>query len=129
VFDGKAQFLCLAIAPARFFLRELHSVVSKRQGWGGRVRMTHQLRRDLEWRRTVPDHHKGRSIYKPIETTYFHADSSGYGWGAVLHDNHAYQARGFWYDDNRHQHLTWKDLRAVRLVIESFLPQLRGRNV
>jgi hypothetical protein len=104
-FAGKAQFLYLAIAPARFFLRELNCVMAIRQGWGGRVRMTHQLKRDLEWWRTVPDQHNGRSIYKPIETAYLHADSSGYGWGAVVNDNHAYQARGFWYDDDRHQHI------------------------
>jgi hypothetical protein len=91
--------------------------------------MTHQLKRDLEWWRTVPDQHNGRSIYKPIETAYLHADSSAYGWGAVLNDNHAYQARGFWYNDDCHQHITWNELRAVRLAIESFLPQLRGRNV
>jgi hypothetical protein len=54
-FAGKAQFFYFAIAPARFFLRELHSVLSTRQGWGGRVRMTHQLKRDLEWWRTVPN--------------------------------------------------------------------------
>jgi hypothetical protein len=73
--------------------------------------------------------HNGRSIYKPIETAYLHADSSGYGWGAVLNDNLAYQARGFWYDDDRRQHITQKELQAVRLAIESFLPQLRGRKV
>jgi hypothetical protein len=63
--------------------------------------MTHQLKRDLEWWRTVPNQHNGRSIYKPIETVYLHADSNGYGWGAVLNDNRAYQARGLWYDDDR----------------------------
>jgi hypothetical protein len=36
--EGKAQFLYLAIAPARFFLRELHNVLATRSGWGGRVR-------------------------------------------------------------------------------------------
>jgi hypothetical protein len=60
---------------------------------------------------------------------YLHADSSGYGWGAVLNDNHAYQARGFRFDNDRRQHITWKELRAARLAIEAFLPQLRGRNV
>jgi hypothetical protein len=58
--------------------------------------MTYLLKRDLEWWRTVPNqHYNGRSIYKPIETAYLHADSSGYGWGAVLNDNPIYQARGF----------------------------------
>jgi hypothetical protein len=77
----------------------------------------------------VPDQHNGRSIYKRIETAYLHADSSGYGWGAVLNDNPNFHARGFWYDDDRQQHITWNELRAVRLAIESFLPQLRERNV
>jgi hypothetical protein len=71
-FAVKAQFLYLAIAPARFFLRELHSVVGTRYEWGGRVRMTHQLKRDLEWWQTMPDLHNIRSIYKPIETVYLH---------------------------------------------------------
>jgi hypothetical protein len=53
-FAGKAQFLYLAIAPARFFLREMHNVLATRTGLGVRVRLTHQLRRDLEWWRTVP---------------------------------------------------------------------------
>jgi hypothetical protein len=57
--------------------------------------MTHPLKRDLERWRTVPNKHDGRSIYKPVETAYLHAVSSGYGWGAVLNDNPAYQARGF----------------------------------
>jgi hypothetical protein len=29
-------------------------------------------------------------MYNPIETMYFHVDSSDYGWGAVLNDNAAY---------------------------------------
>eukprot|EP00873_Tetraselmis_striata_P020111 jgi/Tetstr1/440375/TSEL_028710.t1 len=44
---GQAQYLFLAIPAASFFLWELHSVVGDR--WGGRVRMTPQLRRDLQW--------------------------------------------------------------------------------
>eukprot|EP00873_Tetraselmis_striata_P000670 jgi/Tetstr1/420934/TSEL_011995.t1 len=68
-------------------------------------------------------------MYKPVETAYLHADSSSYGWGAVLNNNSAYQARGFWYEDDRSRHITWKELRAVRHAVESFLPQLRGRRV
>jgi hypothetical protein len=46
----------------------------------------------------------------------------------VLNENPAFKARGFWYD-NHEQHITWSELRAVRLAIESFLSQLRGRDV
>ncbi len=43
----KAQFLHLAIPVARFFLRELHDVVSSARSWSGTVRVTCQLKRDL----------------------------------------------------------------------------------
>eukprot|EP00873_Tetraselmis_striata_P046068 jgi/Tetstr1/466332/TSEL_010863.t1 len=49
--------------------------------------------------------------------------------GAVLNNNSAYQARGFWYEDDRAHHITWKELRAVRHAVESFLAPLRGRRV
>eukprot|EP00873_Tetraselmis_striata_P012742 jgi/Tetstr1/433006/TSEL_022343.t1 len=98
-------------------------------GSGGRVKMTNRLRRDLEWWTQVPAQHNGRSMCKHVETAYLHADSSSYGWGAVLSINRAYRARGFCYEDDRAHHITWKELRAVRHAVESFLPQLRGRRV
>eukprot|EP00873_Tetraselmis_striata_P032900 jgi/Tetstr1/453164/TSEL_040181.t1 len=128
-FAGKAQFLYFAVTPARFFPRELHCVLATRHGWGGRVKITNQLRRDLEWWTQVHAQHNGRSMYKPVETAYLHADSNSYGWGAVLNNNSAYQARGFWYEGDRSHHITWKELRAVRHAVESFLPQLQGRRV
>eukprot|EP00873_Tetraselmis_striata_P013985 jgi/Tetstr1/434249/TSEL_023356.t1 len=54
---GRAQYLFLAIPAARFYLRELHDVVGSK--WGGRVRMTHQLRRDLQWWTAMPTQANG----------------------------------------------------------------------
>ena len=122
---GQAQYLFLAIPPARFFLRELHNVVGDR--WGGRVKMSPQLRRDLQWWTEVPAQSNGKPIHRPVETAYLHTDSSGYGWGGVL--NGRLEARGFWGVADESQHITWKELKAVRLAVESFLPHLAGRNV
>eukprot|EP00873_Tetraselmis_striata_P029850 jgi/Tetstr1/450114/TSEL_037157.t1 len=76
-------FLYLAIAPARFYLRELHDVLKTRDSWSGRVKLTRQLERDLQWWVGVPTQHNGRPINRPVETGYLHVDSSSYGWGAV----------------------------------------------
>eukprot|EP00873_Tetraselmis_striata_P004745 jgi/Tetstr1/425009/TSEL_015477.t1 len=40
-----------------------------------------------------------------------------------------HMTRGFWQEDDRAHHITWKELRAVRHAVGSFLPQLRGRRV
>lgn len=126
---GKAQFLYLAIPAARLYLSELHNVVGTRSSWSGRVKLTPQLLRDLAWWKTVPTQLNGRIIYRPVETAYMHVDSSDFGWEAVLNGQGAHTARGFWYGEDRQQHITFKKLKAVRYAVTSFLPQLRGRNV
>jgi hypothetical protein len=91
-FASQAKYFFLAIQAARFFLRELQSVLGDK--WGGRVRLTPQLRRDLQWWTQVPNHANGKHIHRPVESAYIHCDNSGYGWGAVL--NGRLEARGFW---------------------------------
>eukprot|EP00873_Tetraselmis_striata_P037030 jgi/Tetstr1/457294/TSEL_043899.t1 len=85
------------------------------------------LRRDLQWWTSVPSQSNGKPIHRPVETAYLHTDSSGYGWGGVL--NGRLEARGFWSSADERQHITWKELKAVRLAVESFLPNLAGRDV
>jgi hypothetical protein len=94
----------LAIPTARFYLRELHDVLATLTGWGGRVRLTYYLKRDLQWWTQVPSANNGRSILSPIETAYLHCDSSGYGWGAML--NERLEARCLWSATDQQQHIT-----------------------
>jgi hypothetical protein len=124
---GKAQFLHLAIPVARFFLRELHDVVKSAKSWSGTVKVSCQLKRDLEWWTQVPKHHNGSPIWKPNENAYIHCDSSGYGWGAVL--NNCVEARGFWSMPDLEEHITFKELKAVRCAIQAFLPELKGKRL
>jgi hypothetical protein len=44
---GHTHYLFLTIPAARFYLRQLHSVVGEK--WGGLVRLTPHLHRDLQW--------------------------------------------------------------------------------
>jgi hypothetical protein len=89
-----AQFLHLAIPMARFYLRELYDVVSSAASWSGTVRISKQLKRDLEWWRMVPEKHNGAPIFKPAESSYMQCDSNNFGWGVVIND--CIKARGFW---------------------------------
>eukprot|EP00873_Tetraselmis_striata_P025588 jgi/Tetstr1/445852/TSEL_033492.t1 len=55
-----------------------------KDSWSGRVKMAHQLRRDLERWVSVPNHNNGRSIYKPVETAYMQVDKPNVVRYAVL---------------------------------------------
>ena len=82
----KAQFMYLAIPVATFYLREMHAVVKSVASWPCTVRVSNQLKRDLEWWKEVPKRHNGTPIFKAAETAYLHCGSRGFGLGAVLND-------------------------------------------
>eukprot|EP00873_Tetraselmis_striata_P007267 jgi/Tetstr1/427531/TSEL_017657.t1 len=69
---GQGQFLYLAMPPARFYLREAHTVLGRCSSPSGKVVLTRQLIRDLEWWRDVPTRHNGAPILRPVETAYLH---------------------------------------------------------
>jgi hypothetical protein len=48
--------------PCSFFLRKLHDVVKSAKCWPSTVRVTPQLKRDLEWWTHVPDCKNGAPI-------------------------------------------------------------------
>jgi len=62
-----------------------------------------------------------------VETTYLHCDSSSFGWGAVL--NNCAETRGFSATPDTEQHITYKELKAVKCAIYSFLPELKGGRI
>jgi hypothetical protein len=51
----KAHFLYLATPVALFYLKKLQYVVKAAESWTRAVRMTKQLKRDLEWWKVVPE--------------------------------------------------------------------------
>jgi hypothetical protein len=130
-FVGLAQSVYLAVPAARFFLRALHDVIGSREGWNGSVTLSPQARRDLQWWAKFPEgregRNNGRTIWTLADQAVLHCDSSTFGWGGVL--NGRYPTRGLWTPAQAGLHITEKELRAVRLTVEAFLPHLRGRRV
>jgi hypothetical protein len=72
-------------------------------------------------------HANGKNIHRLVETAYIHCDSSGYGCGAVL--NGRLEPRRVLRQQDESQHITWKEMKAIRLAVFNFLPQLAGRNI
>ena len=129
-FIGLAQSVYLAVPAARFFLRSLHNVLPHgKASWAGRVLLDRAALRDLQWWATFGSdpRHNGRGIWRLPDTAVLHCDALDTGWGGVL--NQSEGARGFWRPAQLQEHITLKELRAVRLTVQTFLPKLRGRRV
>ena len=130
-FAGLGQSTGLAVRLARFMLRALQDDLSTRRGWGGTVVLSRQSVADLRWwagLRSSP--HVGRAIWRPADSRLLHVDASSLGWGAALDQARSFApAAGFWAPEEIDFHITWKELRTVRLAVTHFLPQLAGHRV
>jgi len=126
-FTGLAISTSLAVPAARLYLRELYDVLASRTAWGDHVRLTRQATRDLERWLQLPTRSVQRLIWRTPATATLHCDASDFAWGAVL--NQTGLARGFWSPEQRRHHIQYKELVAVRLAVETWLRQLRGRTV
>ena len=126
-FIGFAQSVQLACPPARFFLRSLHDVLSTRTSWDGRVRLSRQAQRDLQWWQRVRSADVGRAIWQEPEQSTLHSDASKLGWGVMLDE--MVPAHGMWRPRDRSRHITYLELLAVHRGLQTFLDRLRGRSV
>ena len=123
---GFAQSVKLALPPAQLFLRNLYDALAQPVGWSGKVRLSRAAMRDLDWWADIPARHCSAPINVGPASCVLSVDASEHSWGAVLHGKHA---RGFWEADEYGEHINWKELRAVRRALESFLPFVEGRVV
>ncbi len=129
-FVGLCNFVHLAVRPARFHTRELHDVMATLDGWSGKVALSKQAKRDLEWWRDLPPAWNGCWIWRPVETKSLWTDSSDFAWGATMGGDRRHDAQGFWRrGEEISAHITLKELRAVTRAIECFAPQLAGHHV
>ncbi|KAK3264727.1 hypothetical protein CYMTET_26549 [Cymbomonas tetramitiformis] len=128
-FTGVCHLVYLAVPPARWYLRELHFVLSTKRGWGPKVKLTRQAWSDIEWWLRLPAQSRwnGRKIWRSPTRAKVHTDASLFAWGGVLNLKHA--ARGFWSDELRHLHITHLELEAVYKTVQSFLRELTGKVV
>jgi hypothetical protein len=75
-FAGQAQYLFSRYPGCKTILAR----TTLRNKWGGRVRLTPQLRCDLHWWTHVLSHANGKNVHRPVDSAFIHCDISGYGW-------------------------------------------------
>jgi hypothetical protein len=124
---GLAQSVYLAVPPARFHLRALHDCLATKRSWSSRVKLSNQALRDLDWWTKMPSKWNGRAIWRFPCSASLHTDASMAGWGGVI--NSTLPAHGFWRSTQQRCHITLLELKAVRFSVESFVNELRGRDV
>lgn len=127
---GLAQSSDLALPLVRLWLRSPYDDVSSRAGWTGAVRLSHQSMRDLRHLTTLrSSRHVGKPIALRPDTAVASVDAGPYGWGGQLWYRRCPPVAGFWSPSEAARHITWRELRAVRLFIDAHIPLLERRRL
>jgi hypothetical protein len=155
-FCGLAMSTYDAVGQCRFRLREIFDCLRAaevwRRGYGQQIKLTRSALRSVQWwidtlgvqRQAVTPQ---TPIWRPAVTAVVTADASGEGpaeapgggWGATLggvplpqaapdQDNGEF-VRGIWAVDEVDMHITAKELRTIKYMLNEWRGRLRGRHV
>jgi hypothetical protein len=126
VLAGKAHYLYLAIPATRFYLRELHDVLATRTGW--KAGETHLPTATLPPMVDASPLRQQRQLYLLPNRVGVLALRQ-LRLRLASNSERAIRRTRFLSHANQQQHITWKELKAVRLAVLSFPPLPRGRKV
>ena len=129
-FAGLAQSTSLAIALVRCWLRAPYDDLTAMSSWRGRVRLSRQSLSDIRQFTTLRGSSRAqRSIWLRADTAVGYVDAGPLGWGGVLSRPARLPVAGFWTAAEASIHITFRELRAVRLLILHYLQELTGRRL
>ena len=133
-FCGVAVSLTLAVPLARFHTRSLYDVLTRSRYERGagrdRVRLNRTARKDLKfWRNLGPE---GRCMKERAPEACTHSDAADLGWGGTYSQNLApgsggVPIQGLWDVEEVNKTIAYRELRALRLVLDGFCRTVGGQ--
>ena len=123
--------MSLALGPVtRLMTRSLYSVLNYRTSWCQKLALSLEALDEVQFWLDNISQFNGRNIWptpSAVRVVYSDASSTGYGGYVVEHGNKV--ANGQWSPSEVVQSSTWRELKAVRMVLESFQSKLKNERV
>jgi len=128
---GKIISMSLGLGPVtRLMTRGLYANLNNRMGWCQRLCLTREALQELEFWALQLTNFNGQSIWpKPSAVRFAYSDASSSGYGGYIVEHGNLVANGQWSENEASQSSTWRELRAVRCVLESFQSKLKDERV
>ena len=128
---GKIISMNLAIGPvSRLRTRALYAAINSRCSWCDSVIIPTDAQEELLfWYHNI-EYVNGKSIwFSPGATRVAYSDASDSGYGGYVVELGPEVAHGQWTEVESQQSSTWRELKAIYLVLKSFANKLEGHTV
>jgi len=110
--------------------RSLYGVLNSRNSWCTQLQLSAEAIDELQFWLSQISRFNGQDLWpKPSAVRVVYSDASNTGYGGYTVEHGGQIANGQWTEEEACQSSTWRELRAVRLVLESFGPQLQNVRV
>lgn len=130
---GQIISMSLAIGPvARLRTRSLYHILNSRRSWSSMVYITSAARDELRfWHSSLPAYNGQPIWFSPGATRVVFSDASSTGYGGFSHCVQVGPeiAHGQWSEFEASLSSTWRELKAVALVLSSLVTKLAGHRV
>ena len=125
------KIMSMSLGPVtRLMTRNLYGVLNSRAAWCQKLALSTEALSEVKfWIGEITDFN-GQHIWprpSAVRLVYSDASSTGYGGYLVEHGNKI--ANGQWSESESKQSSTWRELKAVRRVLESFQLKLENERV
>jgi len=128
---GKIISMSLALGPvSRLMTRSMYALLNTRLYRNQLLCLTLEAVAELQfWLNEITLVNDQEIWHSPsaVRVVYSDASDTGYGGFVVQHGCHI--ARGVWYADEMTQSSTWRELVAVRRVLESLIGRLKNQYI
>ena len=128
---GKINSMSLGLDPvSRLMTRSMYVTLNSRLAWYQKVEISAEASEEVGFWLNRLEIFNGQDIWpKPsaVRMVYSDASTTGYGGYTVEHGNLV--ANGQWSSEEAAQSSTWRELRVVRMVLESFKDKLANERI
>ena len=128
---GKIMSMSLALGLIAWFMTcSLYATLNNRVAWCQKLLLTPEALEELKFWFNEVTKFNGQHIWpKPPAVRVIYSDASSTGFGVYIVEHGNLIANGQWSAEETKSSSTWRELRAVKLVLESFQSKLSNERI
>ena len=128
---GKIISMSIALGSvSRLMTRDLYALLNSRHSWFEKLTINPAAKQELTFWYKGIEEFNGQNIKRsPSAVRVVYSDASGTGFGGYMVEHGPQIAHGQWTTWEAEQSSTWRELKAVSTVLESFASQLANEHI
>ena len=128
---GNIMSMSIALGPvARLMTRSLYTLLNSRHSWYEKLQVSPEAAEELQfWCKCFPDFNGQNICRSPSAVRVIYSDASDTGFGGYMVEHGPQIAHGQWPAWEAQQSSTWRELKAVSTVLQSFASSLSDERI